>query len=58
MQVGDLIFDERYPSDGHALILGIREHATHRYQLYCLYNDKIDWFPTKYVEYFCVVISK
>ena len=58
MQVGDLIIDDRYPQDGHALILGIREHRTHRYQLFCLYNGAIDWFPTKYVENFCVVVKK
>ena len=59
MKVGDLIRDKRFPDDGTAIIIAMKDRR-HKfcYKLYCTDNGQVEWFAKTYVEQQCIVIEK
>ena len=59
MKIGDLITDRRFPEDGTAIIVAVKDRR-HKfcYKLYCTGTGQVEWFPKDYVEYQCIVIKK
>ena len=59
MKVGDLIRDRRFPEDGYAIIIEIKDRRCRSpYKLYCTDTGNVDWFAKDYVEIACIVINK
>ena len=59
MQVGDLIKDKRFPEDGTAIIVAMKDRRyKFCYKLYCTDTGQVEWFAKTYVEQQCIVINR
>ena len=57
VQVGDLIRESAFPDDSSGLIVEVKDRRLRvPYAVLCS-NGKIEWFPKKYIEGKCEIIS-
>jgi len=57
VQVGDLIRESEFPDDSLGLIVEVKDRRlVTPYAVLCS-NGKIEWFPKKYIEGKCEVVS-